>query len=127
MVIVVNDGLEYLAKYCNQSSVGKFGWLALDGGTTVEAAGTTALTTEITTDGGARMVADTLGYEASYKATWVGLFSFTGALAIKGCGCFNSLTPSGSKMLMCHAFAATKNVDDGESMQLTMKLAFSTV
>jgi hypothetical protein len=28
-------------------------------------------------------------------------------------------------MLMCHAFASDKNVENGETMQLTMKLTFS--
>lgn len=129
MVIVVNKGLEFLAKYCNQSTAGQFNYLALDGGVTVEDAGTTELTTEITTNGGERGIVDTAGYEASYKATFVKLFEFTDVLAIKGCGCFDGATPGAgsSNMLMCHVFAATKNVDDGESMQLTMKLAFSTV
>jgi hypothetical protein len=123
MVYVVNDGLEYLARYITQSTAGYFSWLALDAGVTVEAAGTTALTSEITTNGGARALA-TVSYEASYKAVLQKTFTFTGTLAIKGCGAFNQLAVGG-KMLMCHAFASDKNVENGETMQLTMKLTFS--
>lgn len=123
MVYIPNDGLEYLARYITQSTVGYYAWLALDDGTTVEAAGTTALTSEITTNGGERALA-TVGYEASYKATWQKTFTFTGTFTIEGCGCFNQLAVGG-KILMCHLFASVKNVESGETMQLTMKLTFS--
>jgi hypothetical protein len=124
MVYVVNDGLEYIARYITQSTVGYFSWLALDAGATVEAAGTTALASEIVSGtGGARKVA-TVSYEASYKAVWTATYSFSGNLAIKGCGVFNQLA-LGGKLLMCHAFAADKNVESGETMQLTMKLTMS--
>lgn len=126
MVIVVNKGLEFLAKYCTQSTAGQFDYLALDSGTTVEDPTTVILTTEITTAGGERAQA-TVSYEASYKAKWVYTWTFTGPLAIKGCGVFNGATPGSgnSDMLMCHLFAAVKNVDDGETLQLTMKLTFA--
>lgn len=122
-VYVVNDGLEYLARYCTQSTVGYFAWLALGTGVTAEAAGTTALTDEITVSDGARALA-TVSYEASYKAVWQYTWTFANSYAIKCCGCFNQLA-IGGKMLMCHAFASTKNVDAGETLQLTMKLTFS--
>jgi hypothetical protein len=122
-VYVVNDGLEYLARYCNQSTVGYFAWLAWDSGATVEAAGTTALTSEHTLYGLARALA-TVSYEASYKAVWQKTFSITGTCTAKGIGLFNQLAVGG-KMLLCHAFAADKNFENGETVQLTVKLTFA--
>jgi hypothetical protein len=124
MVTVVNDGLEYLARYITQSTVGYFAWLALGTGSTAEAITDTQLATEITSGtGGARALA-TVSYEASYKAVWQKTFSFTGTLAIFECGVFNQLSVGG-KMLMRHVFSAVKNVESGETMQLTMKLTMS--
>jgi len=124
MVYVPNAGLEYLARYSGQQTAGYFGWLALDDGTTVEAAGTTALTSEITTDGGERQAA-VATYEASYKAVWEANYTFTGAsFTIEGCGLFDQLAVGGD-VLMVHLFAAAKNVDSGETMELIMKLQFA--
>lgn len=124
MVIVCNDGLEYLARYCTQQTVGYFAWLALDDGTTVEAAGTTALTSEIVAGGLERALA-TVSYEASYKAVWSKVFTCSVDKTVEGCGCFNQLAVGG-KMLMCHLFSTVKNVDAGETLSLTMKLTFAT-
>jgi hypothetical protein len=122
-VYVVNDGLEYLARYCTQSTPGYFSWLAWDAGVTVEAAGTTALTSEITDSGLERALA-TVSYEASYKAVWQKTFAITANKTAKGCGCANQLAVGG-KFLMVHAFASDKNFEAGETVQLTMKLTFS--
>lgn len=122
-VTVVNDGLEYLARYCTQSTVGYFAWMALGTGSTAEAISQTALVAEITDADAARALA-TVSYEASYKAVWQKTFSFTMAHAIYECGIFNQLAVGG-KMLMRHVFSAVKNVENGETMQLTMKLTFS--
>ena len=123
MVYVPNDGLEYNARYIGQQTAGYFSWIALDDGTTVEAAGTTALTSEITTDGGERKVAVPT-YEASYKAVWTTTFTFTGAsFTIEGVGLFNQLAVGG-KVFMVHKLAAIKNVDSGETMEVIMKSAY---
>jgi hypothetical protein len=121
LIYVVDDGLEWLARYANQSTAGSFQWMALDDGTTVEAAGTTVLTSEITTGGGERKVC-ACTYEASYKSVWYAAFTFTDSFSIEGCAIFNQLVVAGSKMLMCHLFSTVKNVDTGNIMQLTMKL-----
>jgi hypothetical protein len=128
MVYVPDTGLVNIPKYTTQSTVGKFAWLALDHGVTVEAAGTTALTDEVTLYGGERMLG-TVSYEADYKAVIQGTFSFTGigagiAYALKGCGWFDQLAVGGNPVEV-HAFIADKNVEDDESLQLTMKLAFA--
>jgi hypothetical protein len=128
MVYVPDKGLEFIPKYVGQSTVGKFAWLALDHGATVEAAGTTALTDEVTLYGGERMLG-TVSYEASFKEVIQGTFAFTGIgagvpYALKGCGWFDQLALGGNP-LEVHAFAADKNVEDDESLQVTMKLAFA--
>lgn len=120
MVYVPDDGLEYICRYIGQITVGKFAWMALDSGVTVEAAATTALTSEITTSGGAR-VAVTPTYEASNKIVWQNRFNFTSTLTIKGCAILNQLAVGG-KILMLHGFTTPKGVSSGQSMLLTMKL-----
>lgn len=123
LVTVVNDGLEYLARYCTQSTVGYFAWMSLGTGSTAEATDQTALVAEITDADAARALA-TVSYEASYKAVWQYTWTFTGSHAIYECGVFNQLA-LGGKMLMRHVFSAVKNVEADESLQLTMKLTFS--
>jgi hypothetical protein len=122
-VYVVNDGLEYMARYLTQSTVGYFAWLAWDSGVTVEAEGTTALTSEHTLYGLARALA-TVSYEADYKAVLQKTFTITGTCTAKGIGCFNQLAVGG-KMLLCHVFAADKNFEAGETVQLTVKVTMS--
>lgn len=124
MVTVVNDGLEYQARYTNQETAGSWKWMALGSGSTAEGTSQTALVTELTTNGGERALA-TLAYEASYKSTWVKVFSFTGAATVRECGIFNSITPAGSKMLMRHVFAGDKVMGNGDTLQVTMKLTQS--
>lgn len=129
LVIIVDDGLEYVARYITQSTVGYFSWLALDGGVTVEATTTTALTSEITTLGGARALA-TVSVQQSggtgpyCVSVWQYTFSFTGTLAIYGCGVANQLAIGGN-FLMVHLFSAVKNVDNTDTMQLTMSVTMS--
>jgi len=122
MATLVNAGLTALAKLANGTdSVNNFTYIALGSGTTAEANDQTALVTEITTNGGARAAA-TCDYEADYKATWAKTFSFSGDLAINECGIFNDDGDPAGTMLMRHKFSATKNVGDGDSLQLTLKM-----
>lgn len=131
MVTLTNKGLEGLARIVNAVFGGTpaytaYDHMALGSDSTAENAADTELNTEITTNGGAR-AASTEAYEASYKSTWVHTWNFSGALAIKECGVFDGATPgaANSNILMRHVFAATKNVINGDSLQLTMKLTFS--
>jgi len=131
MVTLTNKGLQGLARIVNAIFGGTpaytaFDHMALGSGSTAENVADTELVTEITTNGGAR-AASTEGYEADYKSTWVHTYNFTGALAIDECGIFDGATPgaANSNILMRHVFAATKNVINGDSLQLTMKLTFS--
>lgn len=83
----------------------------------------TTLETEITTNGGARAAATT-AYEADYKAKWSKTFNFTGALAINEYGVFNAA--SAGTMLLRKKLATTKNVANGESLQITVTLTLAS-
>lgn len=131
MVTLVDNGLEGIARIINGKLEGTpaytyFEHMAIGSGTDAEANADDALTTEITTNGGAR-ASSTVGYEASNKSTWVHTWTFSGALAINECGVFDGVTPgaANSNMLLRHKFAATKNVISGDQLQLTIKLTAS--
>ena len=122
MAVLVNEGLEFLAKLACGESVDPFTDIMLGSGTTAE--GNTcayASMTEITTNGGEKATCDTAAYEADYKAKWIHLFTFTGALAINQVAICNTA----EKFLVYHKFGATKNVDDGETLQLTFVMTES--
>ncbi|MDY6957770.1 MAG: hypothetical protein SVK08_01300 [Halobacteriota archaeon] len=118
MATLVNAGLERKARLVCGDSSSNFQWTALGSGSTAESNSDTALATEITTNGGARMIGDTVAYEADYKAKWVSTWTFSGALAINECGVFDQLAVGGT-MLFRHVFAATKNVVSGDTLQIT--------
>jgi hypothetical protein len=120
MATITNAGLTALAKLANGTdSVNAFTYLALGSGTGAEANDSTTLGSEISTNGGARAAA-TCTYESDYKAQWQKTFSFTGNLAINECGVFNDDGDPAGTMLARHKFASTKNVEDGDSLQLTV-------
>jgi len=121
MVTITNDGLEYQARYTNQSTAGYWGWLAIGSGSTAEAAAQTALVTEITSNGGDRAAA-TCGYEATAKSTWYHLWTATGVLTVREVGVFNSITPAGSKMLLRHVWTADKVLAASDTFAVTVKL-----
>jgi hypothetical protein len=101
--IIVNTGLERVAKLLNGVSSTYFRAIAVGTGTTGALVGNTALVTEVT-----RATA-TLTYEASYKAKFEYTFTFGGSYAITEAGLFDSATVSGSTMLNRTTFSA-KNV-----------------
>jgi len=121
--VVTNAGLVEVAKLCCGEAADAFTYVALGTGGNTPAAGDTALQTEITTNGGQRVVADTHAYEASYKAKWVEEFTFSGSLAILECGVFNAA--SSGDMLIHHVFAATINVVSTDTLTLTITATFS--
>lgn len=124
MALVTNYGLTKIPAYVMQSTVGYFGWMALDGGVTVEAAATTALTSEITTNGGGRAAA-TRAYEADYKATFYKLFTFTGDLSIYGVGIADSASASSATIGIVHKYASVRNVANLETCAITQKVVFA--
>ena len=116
--IITNAGLVERAKLMNGISTSPFMWMALGTSGTTPAEDQTALGAEITTNGGQRKAA-TCGYEADYKSVWSAVFSFTGSLAILELAIFNALT--GGVMYLRHAWAAAKNVENGENILFTVR------
>ncbi len=120
MATIKNDGLLALAKRAGGvDSEAAFTQVALATGTTAEAQTGTTLEGEITTGGAAR-VAATMSYEADYKTVWQALWNFTATHAIRKIGIFNA--SSAGRMLMEHLWATARNVDNGDSMEATLKM-----
>jgi hypothetical protein len=131
LATIVDKGLEGIARVINgvlgsTPAYTAFEYMALGTDNTAETTSDTELGSEITTNGGER-ASSTVGYEASNKSTWVHTWTFTGTLAIDECGVFDGPTPdaANSNMLIRHVFAATKNVINGDQLQLTVKLTAS--
>jgi hypothetical protein len=121
MVTVVNDGLEYLARYVAQVTVGSFKWIANGSGSTAEGNAQTALVSENTLYDFARMEATCL-YEADYKTVWQATLTANGGIVtVREIAIFNQLAVGG-KMLLRHVLGADKVVNDDESIQITVKL-----
>ena len=124
MVTIMNAGLVGLAKLCNGTDgVGNFTYIALGTDDGAEDAADTTLGAEIVTNGGERSVCDTCSYEADYKSKWIHTFTFTGDLAVREM-CIISAAADGT-MLFRHLWAAVKNVANGETMQITVKLTYA--
>lgn len=111
-------GIIEICKLMTGETADAFTYVALGSGTTTPAAGDTALETEITTNGGERVVADTHEYQATNKAVWQEVFTFSGALAINECGVLNN--SSGGDLLVHHVFPATINVVATDTLTLTI-------
>lgn len=123
--LLVNAGLEYMAKLLNGVSTTPFKYAAIGTGTTAPAVGDTTLEAEITTGGGSRAQAQTIEYEASYKAKWVHTFTFTSSFAVTEEGLFDAAgPPPAGHMLVRHTFTV-KNVESGDSIQFTNKVTVS--
>lgn len=124
--LIVNSGKAAMAGLLLVDvAVDAFDWIALGTGSTAPAAGNTALESEITTNGGARINAtgtrvttdvtnDTSQLEAE--------FTFTGDLAITESGVFNA--GSGGVML-CRQIRPVINVEDGDTMTMNWKIKHS--
>lgn len=123
--LVVNSGLEQVAKLLNGVSTTPFKYIAIGTDNTAAASGQTALQSEITRaqaeDGGG-------SYEADYKAKLTKTFSFGSgeSYTITEAGVFDSATPSGSTMLDRVVFTG-QTVDADTSLQLTVTITVATV
>jgi hypothetical protein len=98
--LIVNNGLERVAKLINGESSTYFRALAVGTGVVAADNADSALGTEVTRS------AATLSYEASYKSKFVHTFTFGGSYNITEAGIFDSATVSGSTMLARTVFAA---------------------
>jgi len=116
---ITNAGLEYEAKLLVGVSVKPFIYIALGSGTTAEANDQTALTTEISTNGGAR-AEGTASYEADYKGKVAKTFTASGDLTVNECGLFDDA--SSGNMYARAKFAATKNLATGDTLQITFTI-----
>jgi hypothetical protein len=106
--LIVNDGLEKIAKLINGVDTASFRAIAIGTGTTAQTNTDTQLEIEYT-----RALA-TLSYEASYKAKFTKTFAFATGVSedITEAGIFDSATVSGSTMLARLTFTAkTVSVD----------------
>ena len=116
--IIVNNGLERMAKLlCKVSSEG-FDYIAIGTGTDGALATDTELQTEVT-----RALA-TLAYEADYKATFEKTFEFESgdSYAITEAGIFDA--ESGSTMMNRFTFSA-KNVDPDTDLWIKVTITFA--
>lgn len=120
--IIVNNGLERMAKLINNVNGTYFRALAIGTGTTEETNSDVALETEFT-----RALA-TLSYEASYKAKFTKTFSFGSGVSedITEAGIFDSVTESGSTMLARTTFSA-KSISDTIDLIVTATITVSRV
>src|SRR5574343_1967558 len=123
MATLVNAGLVALAKLANGTdSVAAFTKIAIGSGSTAEANDQTALVTQSNythTVTGVRESA-TCAYEADYKTKWTSTVEFAGSEVVRAVGIFNAATTG--TMLMRDVFAADRNMESGDSLQLTIKI-----
>lgn len=117
--IIVNSGLERMARMCIGDNTTYFRAIAVG----TDATGAQATDTELGTEV-ARSVSATLSYEASYKAKLTYTFSFGGSYSIVEAGCFDSETVSGSVMLNRATFSA-KSVSTVIDLIATVTITFA--
>lgn len=120
--LIVNDGLERVAKLLNGVSSTYFRAIAIGTGTTSATNSDTALETEYT-----RALA-TLSYNASYKAKFSKTFEFGSGVAedITEAGLFDSATASGSTMMARTTFTA-KSVSAEVDLIITAEITVARV
>ena len=115
---VTTAGMIEVCKLMTGVAADAFTYVALGSGTNTPAAGDTTLQTEISTNGGGRVVADTHEYQATNKAVWIKEFTFSGSLGITECGVFNAA--ASGDLLVRHVFPATINVVNTDTLTLTI-------
>lgn len=122
-----NCALEQVAKGLNnETALIPYTWMALGTGSTPPAGTDTALETETSATGLARAAA-TCSYEASYKSKWVHSFTNTsgGTVGIREWGIHNKAAAEANDILLHGVFAADKNIEDNETLQLTITATLS--
>ncbi|MCK9579370.1 MAG: hypothetical protein M0Q92_02830 [Methanoregula sp.] len=122
MVTVTIVGLEYQARYTNQTTAGSWQYLAIGEGDTAESDAHTALVSECTGSGMARALA-TCSYESAFKSVWSHTFTNNTAasIGVNEAAIFDAA--SAGHMLMRGKAPATKNVAVSETLEVVMKLA----
>lgn len=121
MVTVVDKGIEIISKLINGVGSTPFTYMATGSGSTAEGTTQTALVTELTANGFARIAA-TCTNEGNTTAVWNKIFTCTTAnTAVREVGIFDTAT-SGGNMCMRHCYASDKNIEVGQQLEITMKL-----
>lgn len=124
--LIVSAGKAGVASRINGSGAeAAFTWIAIGTGATAPAAGNTALQTEITNNGGARANGTASRVTTTVTddtAQVVVTFNFTGAFAVTEAGLLNA--SSAGTLLARQTFAAV-NVANGDSLQVTWRIAAS--
>jgi len=121
--LVVNAGKAAAAGLLNGVITNFFEHIAIGTGTVAAAAGDTALGAEITTGGGARAAGTTSRITTTVTndtAQVVFTFAFTASFAVTEAGLLDSI--SAGTLLARQVFAAV-NVVNGDSLQITWKIA----
>ena len=117
--LIVNKGLEWVAKLINGVETTKFTHIQVGTGVGAAAAGDTALGTYNAE------IDSTETYEASYKAKFVGTIAFTGNVAVTESGVFNG-AQAGSPEMLCRQTFSALNMTNGDSLEMTWKVTVST-
>lgn len=117
--LITNAGKQRVAELLNNVSSTYFRAIAIGTGTNAAAVGDTQLQTEV------KRSAATLTYEASYKAKFVYLFTFTTgeAYAITEVGVLDNATSGG--VLLNRAVSAAINVDNTKTLSVTVTVSVS--
>ena len=110
----------------NQTTLIPYTWMALGTGSTPPVNTDTALETETSATGLARAAA-TCSYEASYKSKWVHSFTNTsgGTVGVREWGIHNKAAAEANDILLHGVFASDKNIENNETLQLTITATLS--
>jgi len=129
MVTLVSTGLVGLAHYVGFTSTSTYSdgykWLGLGISTSSEAAGNTALGSEITTQAGLNRSTCTHTYETN-TAVWSHIFTSTTNVTVTEAAIFDSSSGTGGHMLMRHLFTSGKALANAETLTITLKLIQSS-
>jgi len=117
--LIVNKGLEWVAKLINGVETTTFSYIQVGTGTTAAQVTDTALETYNDE------VDSTESYEASYKAKLVGTINFTSSVAVTESGVFNG-AHTGSPEMLCRQVFSALNMANGDSLEVTWKITVST-
>ena len=114
--MIVNTGLERLAKLLNGVSTTYFDYIAIGSGNTEPTENDTALEDELS-----RLQADT-SYESDYKSVLEKTFLFTSAQVIREAGCF-----SDDNIMLNRVTFSDKNVDENTGIHVKFWITVSRV
>lgn len=124
--LVVDKGLEMMAKLLNGVSVAPFTFLQIGTGIVGVDHENITLGTPITTPAGMAIKAGTCEYQDSYIAKTYATFTNDGvaSIAVTEAGIFDTITPTN---MLCRKTFSAKNVAASESLLVEWQLTIATV